>query len=126
MAGQRVRLRLDGPLIHVIGPDGRLWRSLPCPITAEHRHRIQGIRIAGSMPQPPRTVQVHRRVSVTGSTQVVNQKIQVGQVHAGQTVTVDIDETTLRVLDLHDELITVVPRTNTAEVRRFKAYGTKR
>jgi hypothetical protein len=126
LAGQRVRLRLDGPLIHVTDPDGRLWRSLPCPIPADHRHRIQGIRLAGPMPQPPATVRVHRRVSVTGSTQVVNQKIQVGQVHAGQTVAIDVDETTLRVFDPHEELITVVPRTNTAEVKRFKAYGTQR
>jgi hypothetical protein len=58
--------------------------------------------------------------------QAVNQKIQVGQVHAGQTVAIDIDETTLRMLDPQDELIAVVPRTNTDEVRRFKVYDTKR
>jgi hypothetical protein len=125
LAGQRVRLRLDGALIHVLAPDGRLWRSLPCPIPPEQRHRIQGIRQAGPMPQPPTSVRVHRRVSTTGTTQVVNQKIQVGQTYAGQTVAIDIDETTLRVLDPHDEPITVVPRANTAEVKRFKAYGTR-
>jgi len=126
LAGQRVRLRLDGPLLHVIGPDGRLWRSLPCPIPAEHRHRIQGIRIAGPMPQPADSVRVHRRVSATGATQVLNQPIQVGKIHAGQTVAIDIDHTCLRVLDQHGELLTVIPRITTAEVRRFKAYGTKR
>jgi hypothetical protein len=41
-------------------------------------------------------------------------------------VAIDVDETTLRVFDPHEELITVVPRTNTAEVKRFKAYGTQR
>ena len=31
LAGQRARIRLDGPVMHVITPDGLLWRTLPCP-----------------------------------------------------------------------------------------------
>lgn len=42
------------------------------------------------------------------------------------TVTVELGDATLRVIDQHDELITIVPRTSTAEVSRFKAYGTRR
>jgi hypothetical protein len=32
LAGQRARLRLDGQVMHVITQDGKLWRTLPCPI----------------------------------------------------------------------------------------------
>ena len=41
--------------------------------------------------------------------------------HARKIVTVEVDQTVLRILDSTG---TVVPRTNTEEVTRHKAYGT--
>jgi hypothetical protein len=49
----------------------------------------------------------------------------VGLPHAGKTVTVEVDDTRFRILDQHDTMFTVVPRTNTEEVTRYKAYGHK-
>ena len=39
--------------------------------------------------------------------------------------TVEVDDTRFRILDQHDTMLTVVPRTNTEEVTRYKAYGHK-
>jgi hypothetical protein len=41
-------------------------------------------------------------------------------------VTIELEQTTLRVIDQHGELITAVPRTGTGGITRFKAYGTRR
>jgi hypothetical protein len=54
------------------------------------------------------------------------QRIQAGFGHADQTVTIELGDTTLRVIDQHGELITAVPRNGTSEISRFKAYGTRR
>jgi hypothetical protein len=43
--------------------------------------------------------------------------------HAGKTVTIELGDTTLRVIDQHGEQITTVPRNGTGEISRFKAYG---
>jgi hypothetical protein len=66
---------------------------------------------------------VQRRVSSRGGIQVVGQRVQVGFRHAGATVTIEVDDTVLRVLDHHDDILTVVPRTSRKEVTRYKAYG---
>jgi len=47
----------------------------------------------------------------------------VGLPHARKTVTVEIEETNLRILDEDGSIINVVPRTGDKEVTRFKAYG---
>ena len=103
-----------------------MWRTLPCPIPPGQRHRLQGVRLAGRTrcPQPALTVQ--RKVSSRGGIQVARQRIQVGFPHAGQTVTIELGDTSLRVIDQHGELITTVPRNSTGEISRFKAYGTRR
>jgi hypothetical protein len=123
LAGQRARIRLDGQLMHVITQDGVLWRTLPCPIPPGQRHRLQGVRLAGPAPLPPPAITVQRRVSSRGGIQVARQRIQVGMTHAGKTVTIELGDTTLRVIDQHGELITTVPRNGTGEISRFKAYG---
>jgi hypothetical protein len=51
------------------------------------------------------------------------ERIQVGLSHAGQTVTIQLAETTVRVFDQHGEVITTVPRNGTGEISRFKACG---
>jgi hypothetical protein len=74
---------------------------------------------------PPQAQTVQRKVSSRGGLQVARQRIQVGFPHAGQTVTIELGDTTLRVIDEHGELITAVPRASTGEISRFKAYGKK-
>jgi hypothetical protein len=64
-------------------------------------------------------------VSSRGGIQVARQRIQVGVTHAGKTVTIDLTETTLRVIDQHGELLATVPRNSGGEVSRFKAHGTR-
>jgi transposase InsO family protein len=126
LAGQRARIRLDGSVMHVISQDGLLWRTVPCPIPPGQRHKLQGVRLAGPDPLPQPGVAVQRRVSSRGGIQVARQRIQVGFSHAGKTVTIDLGETTLRVIDQHGELIATVPRNGTGEISRYKAYGTRR
>ena len=110
--------------MHVITQDGVLWRTLPCPIPPAQRHKLQGVRLAGPDPLPPPRLAIQRRVSSRGGIQVARQRIQVGMTHAGQTVTIDLAETSLRVIDQHGELITTLPRNGADEISRFKAYGT--
>jgi hypothetical protein len=52
-ARQRVTLRLDGHLLHVIR-DGVLAKTLPSPVDLTQRGRLRGARVAtGSLPAPP-------------------------------------------------------------------------
>jgi hypothetical protein len=62
-------------------------------------------------------------VSCRGGIQVIGQRVHVGFHHAGTTVTIEVEDTMLRVLDQHDQVFTVVPRTSRKEVSRYKAYG---
>ena len=125
LAGQRARIRLDGQVMHVITQDSVLWRTLPCPIPPGQRHRLQGVRLAGPDPLPQSRLAVQRKVSSRGGIQVARQRIQAGFSHAGQIVTIEPGDTTLRVIDSNGELITTVPRTSTGEISRFKACGTR-
>ncbi len=123
-AGRRVTLRLDGPLLHLI-VDGVLTRTMPAPVPADQRYRLRDARLAGPLPTPPTgPARVQRKVSSRGGIQVCNQRVQVGMTHARKIVTVEVDQTVLRILDSVGTLLTVVPRTNTQEVKRHKAYGT--
>jgi hypothetical protein len=123
LAGQRARIRLDGQVMHVITQDGILWRTLPCPIPPGQRHKLRGVRLAGPAPLPAATTTIQRKVSSRGGIQVARQRIQAGLSHAGQTVTIQLGDATLRIIDQHGELITTVPRNRTGEISRFKAYG---
>jgi hypothetical protein len=123
LAGQRVTLRLQDQLVHVV-TDGQLWRTMSCPIPTEARGRLRGARVAGPPPRLPQgPVRVQRRVSCRGGIMVCKQKVHVGLPHAGQTVTVEVDDTTFRILDQHKTILAAVPRTNHEEVTRFKAFG---
>ena len=51
LAGQRVTLRLDGPVAHVLA-GGALARTLACPVPPEARPRLRGARPGTA--QPPR------------------------------------------------------------------------
>lgn len=125
LAGQRVTLRLDGELVHVV-VDGILVRTVASPISPERGLRLRGGRIAGPPPMVatgPITVQ--RTVSHRGAIAVVGQRIQVGMSYARRIVTVEIHERVLRVFDGAGELLTVAPRAATGEVRYLKANGKK-
>jgi hypothetical protein len=45
--------------------------------------------------------------------------------HAGQIVTIELGDSTLRVTDPNGELLTTVPRNGNGEISRFKAYGAR-
>ena len=64
------------------------------------------------------------RAPSRGGIQGCNQRVQVGMPHARKIVTIEVDETVFRILDSTGTVLTVVPRTNTQEVTRHKAYGT--
>ena len=125
LAGQRVTLRMDGTQMAVIGHDGKLLRTLPCPVPAADRHRLRGARRARSVPpQPGGPVTVERRVSSRGSFMVARQNIHAGMIHAGKTATVICEDSGFHVII--DGETAVVPRTTTSEVHRYKARATQR
>lgn len=125
LAGQRVTLRLDGPLLQVVA-DGILVRTLPCPIPPARRAYISDAQLSPLAPKTPQEpARVGRKVSARGSIQVCGQQLQVGMVHARTVVSVEVTDTTLHVFDLDGHRLRTVPRTTTKEVTRFKAYGTK-
>ena len=86
LAGQRVTLRLDGPVAHVLA-GGVLARTIACPVPPEARPRLRGARPGTAQPpRLPEPLVVTRRVSVRGAIMVGGQKIQVGLAHARKTV----------------------------------------
>jgi hypothetical protein len=126
LAGQRVTLRMEGPLMAVLDSDGTLLRTMACPIPAERHPRLRGARRGRSLPpQPGGPIIVQRRVSSRGGLMVARQKIHAGMIHAGKTATVICDNTHFRVI-IDGETASVVPRTTTSEVHRYKANATHR
>jgi hypothetical protein len=55
---------------------------------------------------------------------VATQKIQVGMIHAGKTVTVVAEDSQFPLV-IDDETVTAVPRATTSEIHSYKAYATK-
>jgi hypothetical protein len=124
LAGQRVALRMEGPLMAVIGHDGTLLRTMACPVPAPQRYRLRGARRARPLPpQPGGPVTVQRRVSSRGGLMVARQKIQAGMIHAGKTATVICENNHFQVV-IDGETAAVVPRTTTSQVHRYKANAT--
>jgi hypothetical protein len=117
-AGRRITLRLETTLAHVV-LDGVLARTIPLTLTPTQRARPPGP--APLLDQRPTRVQ--RTVSCRGGIQIIGQRVQVGLRYAGQIVTIEVDDTTLRVYDQRNHLIKNVPRTSRKELRRHKAYG---
>jgi len=121
LAGQRVRIRFDGILMHVIDEHDQLRRTLRCPLPPSACARIRGARPGSTIPPPAPTPDVERVVSINGSIQVASQKIQVGVVHARKLVSVALDEHTVTVYD-NDAPIKAVPRRSTTNLNRTKAH----
>jgi hypothetical protein len=64
---------------------------------------------------------VQRRVSCRGALVVAKQRIHVGIVHAGRTLTVEAADSTWRVYD-EDGLVAEVARTTTNPIATFKVH----
>ncbi len=125
LAGQRVTLRLDAKLIHVITADGVLARTLPSPLPPAARGRLHGARLAGQPPASPPAMRVTRVVSSQGGLMVAGVKIHLGHAHRGKVVTVVIEDSQFRILHEGTQL-TAHPRTVIKEVTRRSASGHSR
>jgi transposase InsO family protein len=120
-AGRRLTIRLDRGLLQLVD-HGVLLRSLPNPLTPAEHARLRDARPAGSPPAPAaEPLRVQRRVSCRGALAVAGQRIHVGIVHAGQTLTVETADSTWRIYD-EDGLIAEVARTTTKPLARFKVH----
>jgi hypothetical protein len=98
-----------------------LLRSLPNPLTPAEQTRLRDARPAGPPPAPAaEPLRVQRRVSCRGALVVAKQRIHVGIVHAGQTLTVEADDTTWRIYHDEDGLVAEVAWTTTKPVARSR------
>jgi hypothetical protein len=121
LAGQRVRVRLDGILLQVIDDAGHLRRTMRCPVTPARCLQLRGARRAGPSAGPnPDGPLVDRVVGVQGTIQVAGQKVRVGRVHARKVVQVQVEETTLTVYD-GPSVIVALARHSATDVNRFRA-----
>jgi hypothetical protein len=65
-------------------------------------------------------VTVQRRGSPRGQVMVATQRIQVGMIHARKTVTVTAEDHQFRLV-IDGQTVSVVPRTTSGEIHRYKA-----
>jgi transposase InsO family protein len=122
LGGQLVSIRIEENTLMFFDPATRiLLRTRPSPLTWDQARLLRGARPAGPLPRPsPEPVTVQRRASNTGVIMVVGQKIALGRIHAGQTVTARIAEDTITI-DLGGDDTRTIRRTTTNPVRRVKA-----
>lgn len=130
LAGRTITLRLDGHLMHAIA-DNALMGTWTCPVPADRLGQIHGARTATSpLPPPPLptgSIRAQRKVHASGRFQINGQFIKLGPRHAGNIVTVVIEDTHFRILHGEDELA-VRPRKNPRPITRLyvKGMGTQR
>lgn len=68
LAGRRVTVRIDHGVLHLLGADRTVLRSMPNPLSLVEVARIRDARPAGPAPAPTTTgLRVERRVSCRGS-----------------------------------------------------------
>jgi transposase InsO family protein len=121
LEGQRVTLRFDGALMHVLTA-GRLVKTLPAPLDPSRRATLRGARPAAEpLPPPAPPLRAMRRVNENGGVTVAGQRLRVGRTYAGQTVVIAIEDTVFRVL-LNDVELTTHARKPDLHITRFKAY----
>jgi hypothetical protein len=120
LAGQRVTVRLDGPVAQILA-DGTMVRTIACPVPQPARHRLRGAR-AGTAgpPQLPAPLTVRRRVSIRGAIMIGGQRIQVGLPHAGKTAQVTVETDTYQIT-VEDGLAFAAPRKTSRAINRHKA-----
>jgi transposase InsO family protein len=120
LAGQRVTVRLDDPLAHILS-GGTLARSVACPVPEHARTRLRGARPAtASPPQLPPPQLVRRRISPAGTIMIGGQRIQVGFPHAGKTAQISIDADTYQIT-VEDGVAVTAPRNTSRDIKRHKA-----
>jgi hypothetical protein len=120
LAGQRVALRLEGPVAHILS-GATLVRTVACPVPETARVRLRGARAGTAMPpQLPEPQLVRRIVSVRGAIMVGGQRIQVGLPHAGKTAEVTIEPDTYQIT-IDDEIAITAPRKISRDIKRHKA-----
>ncbi|NYJ19528.1 transposase InsO family protein [Leifsonia psychrotolerans] len=122
-ARQRVTLRIDGGLIHVIA-GGHLVKTMPNPLSPLDAKRLSGVRQA-TTPLPPAPAsgpqRVQRTVPKDGVVMVAGQRLRVGRTHTGKIITVIVEDHHFRVLDGEAEL-SLHARTSTKAIRNFNAH----
>jgi hypothetical protein len=120
LAGQRVTLRLDGPVAHILS-GGAVVRTVACPVPEHARARLRGARPGITAPPClPGPVQVTRRVSSRGTIMIGGQRIQVGLPHAGNTAEVTIETDTFQIT-VADGVQITAPRKTSRDIKRHKA-----
>jgi transposase InsO family protein len=120
LAGHRVTLRLEGPVVHILA-GGVLARTVACPVPSEARPRLHGPRPGTAQPpRLPEPLTVTRRVSVRGAIMIGGQKIQVGLARARKTVQVSVGPDTYQI-DVEPGITVTAPRVGSGEIRRHKA-----
>nr|WP_163017306.1 hypothetical protein [Streptomyces chartreusis] len=121
LANQRVTLRLDGHLLHVVH-EGVLAKTLPAPIDADQRAGRRGARVVtGELPPPAAgAVRVERKVPADGVIMVARQRLRVGRTYAGELVTVHVEDTYFRIT-LNGTELSLHPRKEQRPVTRFRA-----
>jgi hypothetical protein len=124
LTGQRVTLRLDGPVARILA-DGVLARTVACPVPPEARPRLRGARPGTAQPpRLPAPLAVTCRVSVRGAIMIGGQRVQVGLPHAGKTVQVSVGPDTYQIA-VEPGITVTAARTGSRDIRRHKAsnYG---
>jgi hypothetical protein len=124
LAGQRITLRRDGPVAHILSGD-TLTRTIACPVPHEARSRLRGAR--GGTAQPPRLPEplvVTRRVPVRGAIMIGGQKIQAGLAHARKTAEVTVEAGTCQIT-VGPGITITAPGTTSRDIRRHKASTCK-
>jgi transposase InsO family protein len=122
LAGQRVRIHLEGDVGHVVR-DGVVRRSFACALEPAKRQRLQGARLPDGKPVgATEPILVGRRVNSSGSVIVGGQRVYVGLAHRRKVVDVLVEPRYLKIID-QGTTIKVVARKSTKEVNRFKAFG---
>ena len=123
LGGQMVSIRVEENTLMFFDPETRvLLRTRPSPLTWDQARLLRGARPAGPPPRPSaEPVTVQRRASNTGVIMVVGQKIALGRIHAGRTVTVHVAEDTMTI-DLGGDDTRTIRRTTSQPVRSIKAH----
>jgi hypothetical protein len=123
LGGRQVGIRIEETTLMFFDLATReLLRTRPSPLTWEQARLLRGARPAGPPPRPSaEPVTVQRRASNTGVIMVTGQKIALGRIHAGHTVTVHVAEHTVTI-DLGGDDIRTIRRTTTQAVRSIKAH----
>jgi hypothetical protein len=121
LVGQRVTMRFEGALMHVVAND-RLVKTLPAPLPPDQRAALRGARpVSEPLPPPAPPHRAMRRVAANGTVTVAGQRLRIGRTYEGQTVAIAIEDTVFRVLLNGAELSTHARRPD-RNITIFKAY----